>query len=164
MTSSNIDSELAQVIERTQTRFRRIVIIVIAVPLVFMGVIVLLAVIAALADVQGTGEAIRMLRDLLLVFIALELGLIFLAFAVLLVQVARLVSLLTEEVKPLLESTQDTVQTAQNTVKFAGKNVLEPAIDVASFAAAISVLFGGLFGLRRAYGRATKPKREENGK
>lgn len=147
---------------KARTQFKKVIAIAIIVPLVVMLIITLVAVIAALADVQGVAEAVRMLRDLILVFIALELGLIFLSVAVLLVQVARLLNVLTEEVQPLLETTQETVQTAQNTVQFAGRNVLNPVIDMASSAAAISVLFSGLFGLRRAYTRATKPGREDH--
>lgn len=144
------------------TQFKKVIIIAIVAPLAVMLIIILVAVLAALADVQGVAETVRMLRDLLMVFIALELGLIFLSVAVLLVQVARLLNVLTEEVQPLLETTQETVQTAQSTVQFAGRNVLNPVIDIASSAAAISVLFSGLFGLCRAYTRATKPKREDH--
>lgn len=162
MTISNTGADSTPAMQKTRTQFRKVIAVIIGVPLIFMAVVVLLALIAALGDVQGAANAVRMLRDLLLVFIALELGLIFLGIAVLLVQVARLLNLLTEEVQPLLETTQETVQTAQNTVQFAGRNVLNPVIDIASFAAATSVLAGGLFGLRRAYRRATKAKRDNS--
>jgi hypothetical protein len=149
-------------LEKARTQFRKVILIAILVPLIVMVIIVILAVVAALIDVQGAAEAVRIVRDLLLIFIALELGLIFLSVVVLLVQVARLLNLLTEELQPLLETTQETAQTAQNTVEFAGRNVLTPAIELAGSAAAFSVIFGSLFGLRRAYSRATKPKREEH--
>lgn len=145
--------------KKPAARFRKALMIVIIAPLAVMATLVVLAVLLSLADVKGVSEFMRSVRDLLLIFIALELAMIFLGISVLFVQIARLVNLLTEEVQPLLETTQDTVQTAQGTVDFASRNFLRPAIDAASFTAALSVLVGGLFGLRRAYGRATK--REE---
>src|SRR5829696_4479480 len=95
---------------------KRIVIIASA---VLIGLIVLLFVLALVLTLVTNGDfavTIRIIRDLVIIFLALEGILIVLSIAVLTLQVARLVNLLQNEVKPILLNTQETVKTAQSTV------------------------------------------------
>jgi hypothetical protein len=154
--------QVSGAVASTRQRIRKVVILVTLVPAILFGLLFLAALIVALADVEGAATFIRMIRDLMLVFIALELALIFVAISILLVQVARLLNLLTEEVAPLLDATQETVQTAQNTVQFAGRNVLGPFIQFSAMMTTLLSLLGSAFGLRRAYGKATKVKRDDH--
>ena len=123
-----------------------------------IGVILLLFVIAVIlslvTDVEQTGAIIRMIRDLVIIFLALEGVLIILGLALLTIQVARLVNLLQTEVKPILENTQETVKTAQGTVEFVGNNLAEPVIKASGFLSGVSFLVTNLFGIRRALKRA----------
>lgn len=162
MTNVPGSAEVRASTQNGKTQFRRVILLMTVVPLGIFALIFIIAVIVSLSNVQGAAEAIRMLRDLMLIFVALELALIFVSLSLVLVQVARLVNLLTEEVAPILETTQETVQTAQNTVEFAGHNVVGPFIDLASFAVGALSLVSGLFGLRRAYRRATRVKRDDH--
>jgi len=155
-------AEAAEAISTTRKRIRRAILIITLTPAILFGIMFLVAVLLALSDVQAAADMVRMIRDLMIVFIALELALIFVSVSVLLVQVSRLVNLLTEEIAPLLDATQETVQTAQNTVEFAGRNVLNPMIEFSSFLTTLMSLFTSLFGLRRAYTRASKPKRDDH--
>jgi hypothetical protein len=121
-----------------------------------IGLLIALFVIAlVLALIFGGDFAaiIRTIRDLALIFLALEGVLIVLSLAVLVLQIARLVNLLQSEVKPILENTQETVKAAQGTVEFVGDNVAEPVIKVGGFFAGVSVLISNLFGIRRALRR-----------
>jgi amino acid permease len=52
------------------------------------------------------------------------------ALIILIVQVAALTNLLQNEVKPILNSTTDTVNTLKGTVKFLSNNVSEPVIKL----------------------------------
>jgi amino acid permease len=52
------------------------------------------------------------------------------ALIILIVQVAALTNLLQNEVKPILHSTTDTVNTLKGTVKFLSNNVSEPVIKL----------------------------------
>lgn len=153
---------VASTISTTRKRFRRVILLVTLIPAIVFGILFLVAVILAFADVEGAATAVRMIRDLMLVFIALELALIFVSVSILLIQVSRLLNVVTEEVTPLLDATQETVQTAQNTVQFAGRNVLDPFIELSSFTALIVSLLGNAFGLRRAVRQAAKPKRDDH--
>ena len=125
--------QVAGAVNNTRKRIRRVVLITTLTPAILFGLMFVVAIVIALADVEGAAALVRTIRDLMLVFIALELALIFVAIAILLVQVARLLNLLTEEIAPLLDATNETVQAAQNTVDFAGRNVLGPFIDFSSF-------------------------------
>ena len=132
---------------------KRIVIIASA---ALIGLIVLLFVIALVLTLATQGDfaaTIRIIRDLVIIFLALEGILIILAVAVLTLQVARLVNLLQNEVKPILVNTQETVRTAQNTVEFMSENLAAPVIRASGFASGFSVLVGNLFGIRKAIRR-----------
>jgi len=155
-------ADVAQAVSTVRKRVRRVILIVTLTPAILFGIMFLVAVLLALSNVQGAADLVRMIRDLMIVFIALELALIFVSVSILLVQVSRLVNLLTEEVGPLLDATQETVQTAQNTVEFAGRNVLNPMIEFSSFLTTLLSLLTSVFGLRRAYTRANKPKRDDH--
>jgi amino acid permease len=83
---------------------------------------------------------------------ALEFLLIGLALVILIIQLANLINLLQNEVKPILESTNETANTLRGTAAFLSQNLTEPVIQLNSYVAA----------LRRAIellGLARKPKR-----
>lgn len=145
--------------EKKGMDIRRIVLIASA---VLIGLILLLFVIALVLTLVTGGdfaEIIRTIRDLVIIFMALEGILIVLGLAVLTLQVAQLVNLLQTEVKPILENTQETVKTAQGTVEFMSNNLAEPVIRANGFLAGASVMIGSLFGIRRAL-RRTEEQRE----
>ena len=120
---------------------------------VLIGLFVLVLVrgiVGPVPNVGGFGPAIEIIRDIVLIFLALEGVLIVLALAVLIAQVARLVNLLQNEVKPVLENTQQTVKHARGTVEFVGKNLSEPVIKTNAFFAGMGVLVREVFRLRAA--------------
>lgn len=122
-----------------------------------LGAIVLLFIVAVVlaltTNLEQSGNVIRLIRDLVIIFLALEGVLIIFALAILILQVAKLINLLQTEVKPILENTQETVKTAQGTVKFVSENALAPIVRVSGFIAGTSVLLRELFGIRRALRR-----------
>lgn len=127
-----------------------------------IGIIVLLFVITLLLaanNIEQTEQVIRLLRDLMIIFLALEGILIILALAVLILQIAQLVNVLQNEVKPILENTRDAAETANTTVQFVSKQVTGPLVAAGGFLAALSSLLSSLFGIRRA----VRHTREEEG-
>jgi len=118
-----------------------------------IGLMVLLFVIALVLTLITGGDfaaTIRVIRDLVIIFLSLEGILIILSIAILALQVARLVNLLQTEVKPILENTQETVKTAQTTIEFMSENLTEPVIRASGFLSGTSVMVSNLFGIRRA--------------
>jgi hypothetical protein len=136
---------------------RRVILIAAGALIGFIFLLFLIALaLAAFTDVQQSGAVIRLIRDLVIIFLALEGILIILSFSLLILQIARLVNLLNTEVKPILENTQQTVKTAQTTVEFVSANVAQPVLRLSGFLAGTSVLFNNLFGLKKAIQRTVE--------
>lgn len=117
-----------------------------------VGVILLVFVIAILFATAGNewAVAVQVVRDMMLTLLALTGILVIVAFAILIIQVARLVSLLQAEIKPVLENAQDTMRTAQVTIQFVSDNVAEPIIKASGFVSGVSLIVREIFGIRRA--------------
>lgn len=77
------------------------------------------------------------IRDIFIIFIALEFLIIGLALVILIVQLASLTNLLQNEIKPVLEATNETVNTLRGTATFLSDNVAEPVIKLNEYMAAI---------------------------
>ena len=80
---------------------------------------------------------IALLRDVVIIFLAFESILGGLVLVLLLIQLARLTSLIQDEIKPILDSTNDTVHTLQGTTKFLSNNLVDPVIKASSSFAAV---------------------------
>jgi membrane protein implicated in regulation of membrane protease activity len=95
-------------------------------------VILLLAALAAgtifllRSDVGTTSH----IRDIFIIFMALESFVVGLALIVLIVQLATLINLLQNEIKPILNSTNETVNTLRGTAAFISNNMAEPVIKL----------------------------------
>lgn len=110
--------------------------VVMLVALGFVSVILIVFIIGllfALANDVPAADVFQIFRDLAVIALALEGILIIAAIAILIVQVARLANVFKNEVKPILENTQETVQAARLTTEFVGKNAAEPFIRSRSF-------------------------------
>ena len=105
---------------------------VVIVALLITGVVVLLR-----ADNATTGRV----RDVFIIFMALESFVIGVALIVLIVQLATLINLLNNEIRPIIKSTNDTVNTIKGTVFFLSDNLSEPVIKLNETIAAISKFF-----------------------
>jgi hypothetical protein len=118
------------------------------------GILVLLfllgLVFALFTNAEVTAPRIQIIRDLFIIAMALEGLLIIAAFAIMILQFARLVNLVRSEIKPILQNTQEAVNSARGTVEFVGTNVAEPIIRLSTFLAGLSVLLRELGGIRRA--------------
>jgi hypothetical protein len=78
------------------------------------------------------------LRDVFIIFMAFETLLIGFVLVILIVQLARLINLLQNEIKPILDSTNETVSTMRGTVTFISDNLAEPVVKVNEYFAAFS--------------------------
>lgn len=77
-------------------------------------------------------------RDVFIIFMALEFILIGAALVILIVQLAVLTNMLQHEIKPILESTNETVNTVRGTTLFVSENLVEPIMKLNSYVAALS--------------------------
>jgi hypothetical protein len=130
--------------------------ITIGIVALFVVLVLLFAIVVALSIFGGDSfaGAVRVVRDLVIIFMALEGAMIILALAILILQIARLVNLVQTEVKPMLENTQATITTVRGTVEFMSENLTEPIVRASGFLAGASILTRNLFGIRKALKRA----------
>jgi hypothetical protein len=104
---------------------------------VIIGIALLVLVILFLLN-PGTPTA--RIRDVFIIFMAMISLVIGVALVILSVQVAILINLLQNEIKPILNSTNETVNTLRGTATFLSKNLAEPVIKLNEYLAAIKRL------------------------
>ena len=103
---------------------------------IFIGLIITGAVMLLIGDAETAAQW----RDVFIIFIALEMLVIGVAIVLLMVQLAVLINLLQNEIRPILESTNDTVNTLRGTAEFLSKNVSEPVIKMNGYLAGLKRL------------------------
>ena len=130
--------------------------------LVIIGVVV--AVMLGLVIVGGGGyllitnpETTAVLRDVFIIVLALESIVIGVLLSILILQIQNLTRLLQEEIKPILDSTNETVSTVRGTATFVSTNVVSPMIEAASYVSAVKKVLQLLFPRRRASTRSQSP-------
>ncbi len=100
--------------------------------IVLLIIIILGALITGIVFLVSPGltsiDTVSRLRDIFIILMALESLLIGLALTILIVQIARLTNLLENEVKPILDSTNETISTLRGTTRFLSDNLVEPVI------------------------------------
>ena len=80
-------------------------------------------------------DQVERIRDVFIIVMALESLLIGAALILLIVQFASLINLLQNEVRPILDSTNDTVNYLRGTAEFLGENVVEPVVKLNGYLA-----------------------------
>ena len=114
-------------------RSKRIVTIVI------IGVVVLLALLGlAIYALLQPGTPTDRIRDVFIIVVALESLVIGVALIILIIQLASLINLLQNEVRPILKSTSETVNNLRGTVEFLGENAVEPVIKLNGYLAGMN--------------------------
>lgn len=93
--------------------------------------------VAALWLVQNPAQAASV-RDVFIIFMALEFMLIGVALVILMVQLAVLTNMLQHEIKPILQSTTDTLNTVRGTTVFLSENLVDPVIKMNAALAALA--------------------------
>ena len=86
-------------------------------------------------------ETTSQVRDIFIIVLALESLLLGVALIVLIIQVAVLTNLIQNEVKPILDSTKETVGTLKGTSKFISDRAVKPIITVSSIVAGSKKFF-----------------------
>jgi hypothetical protein len=116
---------------------KKAIIIVGLIAVILIGAFVAFAIFLVQADAGKTAQ----IRDVFIIVMALEALLIGAALIILSVQVAILINLLQNEVKPILNSTTETVNTLRGTVSFLSNNLTEPVIKMNEYLAGIRKVF-----------------------
>lgn len=119
--------------KEAEGRSKRIVTIII------IGVVALLALLGlAIYFLLQPGTPTDRIRDVFIIVVALETLVIGVALIILIVQLASLINLLQNEVRPILTATSETVNNLRGTVEFLGENAVEPVIKLNGYLAGMS--------------------------
>ena len=116
--------------------------------IIFAAILVLAGIVVVIYFLLQPGSPTGTIRDIFIIFMAFESLIIGAALVVLIIQIASLINLLQNEVKPILQSTSETVNTLRGTTEFLSENLVEPVIKLNSYLAGLRKLFG-LFGIKK---------------
>ncbi|MBV6400769.1 MAG: hypothetical protein CNIPEHKO_01063 [Anaerolineales bacterium] len=101
------------------------------------AVIILVGLVAAIIALMQPSTPTDRIRDVFIIVVALESLVIGVALIVLIVQLASLINLLQNEVRPILKATSDTVNNLRGTAEFLGENVVEPVVQLNGYLAGL---------------------------
>ena len=82
--------------------------------------------------------ALTFIRDLAIVLLAVESLVVGIALIILILEVRNLTRLLRDEIKPILNSADETVRTVRGTTTFVSDNLITPVVRVSSFATGVA--------------------------
>ena len=82
-------------------------------------------------------DALAFARDLAIILLAVESLIIGVLLVVLTIEVMSLVKLLREQIKPILESVDETARTVRGTTVFVSENFVDPMVRVSGFASGV---------------------------
>ncbi len=129
-----------------EKQMRRIIIGVIAVVVVLLAA--LIVGIYFLLRPETPSDEVARIRDVFIIVTGLETLIIGAALVILLIQLASLINLLQNEVRPILEDTSETVRTLRGTAAFLGESVVDPVIKLNGYLASIQRVLE-LMGIKR---------------
>ena len=124
-------SAVEEAAQREAERRQRTIVITAVIFLILLIAGIIAAVIGLLQPNTPTDK----IRDIFIIFMALESLLIGVALIILIVQFASLINLLQNEVRPILDATNETVNHLRGTAEFLGENVVEPVIKLNGYLA-----------------------------
>lgn len=106
---------------------------------VVAGIIIVLALLGiAIYFLLQPGTPTDRIRDVFIIVVALESLVIGVALIILIIQLASLINLLQNEVRPILTATSETVNNLRGTAEFLGESVVEPVIKLNGYLAGMS--------------------------
>jgi hypothetical protein len=122
-----------------------------------IGIVILVILIAIgvsiyLLGFVATPAAVTRVRDIFIILMALLSLFTGFALVILILQVTRLINLLQNEIRPILNSTNETVSTLRGTTAFLSNNLVEPVIKLNEYLAG----FGQLLQIIGAFRKSTK--------
>jgi hypothetical protein len=138
--------QLPEPTEMTPEQKRAVIGVVIA--FIILLVLIIATTVYLLQPTTNTAK----IRDVFIIFMALQSILTGMTLVILMIQLARLTNLLQNEIKPILDSTNETLNNLRGTTNFLSDNLVEPVIKLNEYTA-------GLSQFMQALGLVRKPKK-----
>lgn len=143
-------TEIPVAAEKTANK-GKVIGLVIAVILI-LAVIIFSLVSLFRADLETTSKV----RDIFIIIMALESLLLGVVLIILVVQIAVLINVLKNEIKPILDTTNETVNHLRGTTTFLSNNLVEPVMKMNEYSAG----FKRFFDLVKPSSKSRKPKKD----
>jgi hypothetical protein len=115
-------------------------------------IILLVLIVATTAYLLQPTTNTAKIRDVFIIFMALQSILTGMTLVILMIQLARLTNLLQNEIKPILDSTNETLNNLRGTTNFLSDNLVEPVIKLNEYTAGLGQFF-------QVLGLGRKPKK-----
>ena len=131
--------DLDQVYEnhpKNKTKNSKLIWLIIVVILI-IGLIVLAFISLFGADLETTSKV----RDIFIIIMAFESLLLGVALVILIYQIAVLINVLKNDVKMIMDTTNETMNHLKGTTEFLSNNLVEPVIKVSEYSAGVKKLF-----------------------
>lgn len=112
---------------------KRVFILIVVIGILLLAGMITGVIFLLRAD-AATAEKIR---DIFIIFMAFESILIGAALVILAIQLAVLINLLQNEIKPILDTTTEAINTIRGTANFMSANLVEPVIKLNEYVAAL---------------------------
>jgi hypothetical protein len=138
-----------------ELRRQRAILIGVIVAAIILIVLIIISIWFLLQPATDTTK----IKDVFIIFMALQSLFLGIILVVLIIQLARLINLLQNDIKPILDSTNETVSTLRGTTIFLSENVVEPVIKMNEYFAGIMKALAVLGLLRRSQ-KNRKPEGE----
>ena len=137
--------EVTEVKDSSTKENQRGIIIGVSITVVVMiGLLIWGLVSLAVAEPEQTAKV----RDIFIIIMAFESLLIGAALVILIIQIASLMNLLQNEIKPIMDATNETVNTLRGTTAFLSENMVEPVVKLNANLAGLQRFFE-LLGIKR---------------
>ncbi len=107
---------------------------------------------ALASSAEAAAASVVVVRDLVIIVMAAEFVVIATAVTVLIIQIARLVNLLTNEVRPLIDTATETVKSVRGTAEFVSRHVTDPVIKTAGALGGLSKVLSDVEVVRKVAG------------
>ena len=108
--------------------------------ILFVVFLFLLATLAAVYYLSLPTTDTARIRDIFIIFLSLEFLVLGITMMILIVQLSTLINLLQNEIKPIIESTNETANTLRGTAVFLSENLTEPVIKMNEYLSALRQL------------------------
>jgi len=131
---SNIDE--SSKLDVNQKDNKKIVFLIIG-----LVIIIALIVFAFVRLFQADLETTSRIRDIFIIFMALQSIVLGIAIIILIVQLATLINVFKNEIKPILETTNETLRNLRGTTSFLSNNLVEPVIKMNEYSAGFKKIF-----------------------
>ncbi len=108
------------------------------VAMIISGLLLIALVVTGLVLLLQPGTDTARVRDIFIIFMALEFLLVGGVMVILIIQLARLILLLQNEIKPILDSTNETANTLRGTTAFLSEHLVEPVLKLNQYMAGLN--------------------------